>query len=349
MKRHNQLRFFFLTCLGITLSFSGVILPSVSASARSTSLYLTATPLPDPLATPLAAPGPDPVSAWRPPLYPVPWALTEHDHFFFIRPIAADEVNWPLSVYRYAGTNFGPDLAHTGVDIVTPEGTPVIAAAAGKVVWAGYGVLLGSDDPSDPYGLAIAIQHDFGLDNKRLFTVYAHLSHVGVERGQQVEMGEVIGLSGETGAATAPHLHFEVRWGLNDFFSTYNPELWMAPPQGWGVLAGRLTTTLGEPVNNVEIRVTNLETGQRWFAKSYGTLETINRDPYYRENLVLSDLPAGHYQIFAPYQGRDNFLTVYIYPGAVTFFRLQGFNGLNTNPPIIALPSNIPIEPTATP
>ncbi|NMC79962.1 MAG: M23 family metallopeptidase [Chloroflexi bacterium] len=107
-------------------------------------------------------PGPEPVSLWRPPLYPAPWALGPFDHFYFSRPIAADEVNWPLADYRYGGIFFGVDIVHTGVDITAPRGTPVLAAGPGKVVWAGYGLYLGNNNPGDPYGLAVTIRHDFG-------------------------------------------------------------------------------------------------------------------------------------------------------------------------------------------
>jgi murein DD-endopeptidase MepM/ murein hydrolase activator NlpD len=113
-------------------------------------------------------PGPEPISLWRPPLYEAPWALGPHDHFYFSRPIAADVVNWPLADYRYGGMFMDTDIVHTGIDIPNPRGTPVLAAAAGKVVWAGYGLFTGNNNPNDPYGLAITIQHDFGYQSQRL-------------------------------------------------------------------------------------------------------------------------------------------------------------------------------------
>ena len=51
------------------------------------------TPTPEPIRFEFPAQNPLPESAWRPPLYPVPWAPTENDHFYFIRPIAANEIN----------------------------------------------------------------------------------------------------------------------------------------------------------------------------------------------------------------------------------------------------------------
>jgi hypothetical protein len=55
----------------------------------------------------LPTPGAEPVSGWRPPLYPVPWAVSAYDHFYFARPIAADNVNWPLAEYRYGAFLLG--------------------------------------------------------------------------------------------------------------------------------------------------------------------------------------------------------------------------------------------------
>ena len=195
------------------------------------------------LPTPAAAP----VSGWRPPLYPVPWAVSPYDHFYFARPIAADQVNWPLADYRYGGIFFAPNIVHTGVDIPAPEGTPILAAGPGTVVSADWGLFTESpDNKDDPYGLASSIRHDFGYKGQQLYTIYAHMSEIIAVVGQHVETGDVLGLVGATGATTGPHLHFEVRLRDNTFFNTYNPELWMAPPQGWGVLVGRLMDSKGE-------------------------------------------------------------------------------------------------------
>ncbi|MCJ7700267.1 MAG: M23 family metallopeptidase, partial [Anaerolineales bacterium] len=112
------------------------------------------TAAPDPFRFEFPEAPPQPVSAWRPPLYPIPWAPTPYDHFYMARPIAADEVNWPLANYRYGGVFF-EGVVHTGVDIPASKGTPVIASGDGKVIWAGWGLYRGVyDDRSDPYGQA---------------------------------------------------------------------------------------------------------------------------------------------------------------------------------------------------
>ncbi len=295
----------------------------------------------------LPTPGVAPVSGWRPPLYPIPWAPTSYDHFYFARPIAADQVNWPLADYRYGGIYFGPSIVHTGVDIPAPEGTPIMAAGPGTVVWAGWGLFTESPfAKDDPYGQAVAIRHDFGYRGQQLYTIYAHMSKVIAVLGQHVETGDRIGLVGSTGATTGPHLHLEVRLPANKFQNTYNPELWMAPPQGWGVLAARLMDTKGNTLQQVEVYVRNVETGEQRMVKSYGGGGVINHDPYYNENLVLGDLPAGLYKVTFRYE-KDLQTWVEIYPGQVTFFTYQGGLGFTVGPPPAPTLEGVP--ETATP
>jgi murein DD-endopeptidase MepM/ murein hydrolase activator NlpD len=89
---------------------------------------------------------------------------------------------------------------HAGVDFSVPTGTPVYATGDGVVIFAGV---------SSGFGYNVRIRH---AKAKRV-TLYAHLSEIpdGIRRGTKVERGDVIGLSGNTGLSTAPHLHYEIR------------------------------------------------------------------------------------------------------------------------------------------
>ena len=276
-----------------------------------------------PLRFTFPTPGQAPKSLWRPALYQAPWALGPFDHFYFSRPIAADEVNWPLASYRYGGIFFSSDIVHTGVDIPVPRNTPVLAAASGRVVWAGFGLYYGDNNPDDPYGLAVTIRHDFGYDGQRLYTVYAHQERIDVVTGQLVKAGEQIGLVGTTGLTTGPHLHFEVRTDRNSYFTTLNPELWLAPPVGWGVLIGQLKNTNGSILTEQDVVVQDKMTKQKWTVRTYGK-SAVNSDPYYKENLVLSDLPAGDYMVTIDYLDKRYTHDITIRPGAVTFFTFRG-------------------------
>jgi murein DD-endopeptidase MepM/ murein hydrolase activator NlpD len=91
----------------------------------------------------------------------------------------------------------GEGAFHTGIDIAVPIGTPVHATADGIVSLASW---------SGEYGKMVVINH-----GNRLQTYYAHCSHLLVVPGEDVRLGEVIALSGGTGRATGPHLHYEVR------------------------------------------------------------------------------------------------------------------------------------------
>ncbi|KAA3644030.1 MAG: hypothetical protein DWQ07_18110 [Chloroflexi bacterium] len=310
---------------------------------QQAQLSPTATMLPDPFDL-LSTQVLKPEVAWRPPLYPVPWALGPNDHFFFTRPLQADQVNWPLPDYRYGATNFGLNRPHTGVEFVVPKGTPIYAAGPGKILWAGRSLFQSADSEEDPYGIAVLLRHDFGFNNRALQTVYAHLSGVAVEFGQIVESGDLIGYAGATGLVTGPHLHFEVRINvINDFFSTLNPELWLAPPQGWGVLAGRVSLDGLELLHLKEIRVISKDRNQEWFVNTYGSDQTINSDPYYKENFVLSDIPAGPYYLLLEYLDEVYRLDFEILPGAITYFSFSGVSGMSTQLPGISRPTNLPI------
>lgn len=110
----------------------------------------------------------------------------------------------PLEFSRVSsgyGMRFHPVLghqrAHLGVDYAAPTGTPVRTIADGVVSFAGW---------QRGYGNVIEISH---RDNKS--TLYAHLSRIGVTKGQRVAQGDFVGAVGSTGMSTGPHLHFEFR------------------------------------------------------------------------------------------------------------------------------------------
>lgn len=206
----------------------------------------------------------------------------------------------------------------------------VLAAGDGKVIWSGYGLYRGGLRLDDPYGISVVIKHDFGYQGEPLFTIYAHLDEATVEEGDLVMAGEQIGRVGNTGHTTGPHLHFEVRIGENDYFATRNPALWLAPPQGWGILAGRIESSYGRLLENTTVYVhsnidpeADQEEDQLWIGTSY-TTNGITPDPFYQENFAIPDLPAGFYRVNIPYFGITFTRIIEIRPGEVTYFTFQG-------------------------
>ncbi len=326
---------------------------AVIAGETATQLPAESEPTPRPTIAPfrfiLPTPGAEPVSGWRPPLYPVPWAVSAYDHFYFARPIAADNVNWPLAEYRYGGVFFAPNIVHTGVDIDATEGAPILAAGPGTVVSADWGLY--SEAPGntgDPYGQAVVIKHDFGYKGQPLYTIYAHMSKINAIVGQHVETGDVIGLVGDTGATTGPHLHFEVRMGGNTFYTTYNPELWTSPPQGWGLLVGRLTDEKGNLLNYYPLEVRPEPSGVPLRKALTYAQGAVNPDPYYQENLVLSDLPAGIYKLTINYKDKDIQTWAEIFPGQITYFTFTDEDGFQVIPPPEPKLDFLPVTVTPT-
>ncbi|GEM_PF-1585803 len=118
--------------------------------------------------------------------------------------VASGRFVWPLrgeisSHFGWRSDPFRPRRRefHSAIDVRAPRGTPFRAAAAGRVVFAGW---MGS------YGLTVVLDHGDGWN-----TLYAHASRLAVSVGQVVSAGQVIGYVGATGRATGSHLHFEVR------------------------------------------------------------------------------------------------------------------------------------------
>jgi len=108
---------------------------------------------------------------------------------------------WPLDepgyITRGQVSSGGSDEVHPGIDIAVAVGSLVRAAGGGTVHQLG-------EDPE--YGLFVLLDHPGDYQ-----TMYGHLSRILVQPGASVAPGQVIGLSGNTGRSTAPHLHFEVR------------------------------------------------------------------------------------------------------------------------------------------
>jgi len=89
---------------------------------------------------------------------------------------------------------------HEGIDISAPEGRDVLASASGRVLYA--------DNRLRGYGNMVIIRHE-----GKWATIYAHLKRITTKEGEFVSQGEKIGEVGSTGRSTAPHLHFELRYG----------------------------------------------------------------------------------------------------------------------------------------
>jgi murein DD-endopeptidase MepM/ murein hydrolase activator NlpD len=111
-------------------------------------------------------------------------------------------MRWPLNRVQITSP-YGPrgHEFHEGVDLRASVGTPVFAAQTGTVIY--------SDRKIRGYGNMIVIRHADGIT-----TIYAHNSRLLVHRGQRVIKGQKIAMTGRSGRAHGPHLHFEIRSGV---------------------------------------------------------------------------------------------------------------------------------------
>jgi murein DD-endopeptidase MepM/ murein hydrolase activator NlpD len=113
------------------------------------------------------------------------------------RPPSSSGLIWPAGGPVTSGFGWRWGRMHEGIDVGIPSGTPLVAAASGIVIHAGW---MGG------YGNLVVIDHGNGLS-----TAYGHNTSVAVSAGQAVSQGQLISYSGNTGNSTGPHLHFEVR------------------------------------------------------------------------------------------------------------------------------------------
>lgn len=125
-------------------------------------------------------------------------SLQAHRDLLESTPSILPTAGWMTS--RFSRSRMHPihnrPLPHQGVDISAPKGTPIFAAAKGRVVEAGW---------SAGYGLTVVVDHGYGYK-----TLYGHCSKLLVQPGQLVNRGDVLGQVGSTGIATSAHLHYEV-------------------------------------------------------------------------------------------------------------------------------------------
>jgi len=100
--------------------------------------------------------------------------------------------------WRRSPFGHGKDF-HTGIDIAAAPGTAIVATAPGTVSVSGW---------SGGYGYAVHLKHKYGFE-----TIYAHCQSVAVSVGDAIQKGQIVGYVGQTGNATGPHCHYEIRLG----------------------------------------------------------------------------------------------------------------------------------------
>lgn len=228
-------------------------------------------------------------------------------HFWMDKPLPGGGRYLINPTFPYGWDQSGRLVMHTGVDSgggglgtklpAVADGT-IVMARSDKNEWLGF--------RCNWYGELVVIELDQKLNGKSVYALYGHVLNISVEEGERVARGQTVAEVGFGGAAAVPHLHFEVRVGENDYFSTRNPMLWVRPPETRGVIAGRLIDPNGSPWEGVWISARSLEEGggeQVTWTYLDDPFHLVNPDEIYAENFVFSDVPPGKHRLILEVQG----------------------------------------------
>jgi len=244
------------------------------------------------------------------------------EHFWLQRPVRPADNPHLDQTYTYGSTMGGNFQQHQGVEFNVPEGTEIRAAGDGVVAFAGE---------AEAGALTVVIRHDQKLDEAFLWTAYYHNVELKVEAGDTVAANDVIALAGNTGRATNDHLHLEVHTTPEDDVRAVvdpdvryppfsrNPQLWIKPLPGTGVIAGRVFGSDGEPVPGARIYgVTKPQPIETPFSFAETYEDRAHPDPTFGEHFVIGDVPIGEYVLGVEIEGAKVFRKVAVEEERVT-------------------------------
>jgi len=247
---------------------------------------------------------------------------SERSHFWLERPVTAGDNPYLDQTYTYGSTMGGNFQQHQGVEFNVPEGTDIQAAGDGVVAFAGE---------AEAGALTVVIRHTDRLDGQFVWTAYYHNVELLVAEGDSVQAGDRIALAGNTGRATNDHLHFEVHTTPEDDvlavvdpevrYPPYsrNPQLWLEPLPGTGVIAGRVFDSAGQPVPGARIYgVTKPQPIETPFSFAETYEDRAHPDPTFGEHFVIGDVPSGEWVLGVEIEGAKVFRKVLVEEEKVT-------------------------------
>ncbi len=286
--------------------------------------------------TPAALPTPTPVPVPR--TVPAPAnSPTAQDHLWFARPFTSQYTTWGSFYYPYGTNANGQYFWHEGIDIQNPQFTPILAVGDGVVVHAGPDKVKQLGPWLDFYGQAVVIEHTRRWQGQPVYTLYGHVSKVLVSVGQQVKTGQTIALVGQLGVALGPHLHLEIRMGNTTYKDTRNPDLWVRPDDGFGVIAGRVVDHDNYLVPQQLVTLHPADSPGKFWRQTYTYPDNVvNSDADFGETFTFADVPVGKYVLKANFDGYQLVVPVTVTNQAIS---------------LVTLKQNLPpkIEPTPTP
>lgn len=250
---------------------------------------------------------------------------------WFRRPIDEGDSPYIDQTYRYGSTMGGNFQQHQGVEFNNPDGTPVHAIGSGVVVYAGR---------AERGALTVAIKHDTTITapegRRHVYSVYYHNSALIAKIGDRVKPGDVISRVGHSGRATNDHLHLEVHASPTDSISaivdslnrfpayTTNPELWIQPLPGTGIVAGQVFDSAGAPIPQARVyglmKAEPRETPYS-FAETYGNRN--HPHPLYGEHFAVGDVPPGAYTVGVEINGKKVLRRIRVEAGKLTWVEFR--------------------------
>ncbi len=270
--------------------------------------------------------------------WPAPDPLIAETHFWFSKPLPGAGRTLINQRFPYGWDDNGRLLLHNAVDLAENLGTPVLAVADGTVVVAQSDLNAWYGWRCDWYGHLVVIELDESWQDQSIYVLYGHVLNLKVEPGDRVTRGQPVAEVGFGGAATNPHLHFEVRVGANLFDATRNPMLWLDPGPTRGVIAGRLVDPEGRPWQGVPLALVGSE-GSTGRASTWSYLgdpqQLMNADEGWAENFVFSDILPGTYDIYTSIQDVDYRQSVTVIAGEVAVVEIE------TRPLKVATPEGL--------
>ena len=306
----------------------------------SQTVSLTNSTIITPVSTPTPTFTPAPRSVQVPPNLP------HHDlienHFWFDRPLDDSLSGWGSYYYPYGTNARGQYFWHYGIDIQASHGTTILAIGDGIVTHADTDQLKVLGPWPDFYGQAVVIEHDKQWQEQPVYSLYGHVSRVLVSRGQQVKTGDPIARVGQLGVALGPHLHLEIRIGAGTYDDARNPDLWLRPDPGYGVIAGRVVDHQSYLVPQQLITLHRANEPGRFWRQTFTYPDNIVKsDSEYYETFTFSDIPAGNYLIKTFFDGRQLTIPVTVKDQEIAFVLLNQDQPprLSSEKPAISPPS----------
>ncbi len=258
--------------------------------------------------TPVGTPTPSPTPVPRTVLVPtdLPDYTQAQDHFWFTRPFTNAFQTWGSYYYPFGTNGRSQYLWHHGIDIQNPHGTHIVAIGNGTVVHARPDTekLLGPWP--DFFGQAVMLRHNQEWAGLPVYSLYGHVSKFLVEEGEQVTTGQPIAEVGQLGVALGPHLHLEIRVGGDEYLDTRNPDFWVRPDRGFGVIAGRVIDYQNYFVPQQLVTLHRATDPSRFWRQTFTYPDgEFLFDEQYGETFTFSDIPAGRYLLKTFFDGRQ--------------------------------------------